>query len=282
MNIRHLIKPVMLLMLAAFSTFSLAQPASSVPGKPFQYLQGLLGNLPESVSIFDSNDKKVGTYLGVGQETIKSGGNQPRQVDRLLLGFRGQTSEDEITFVASAGAEGFTVPGRLTQVVPFFETLPTDGTVLSLLNDIKTNCSHNNLVYLYDYYPACTEAVDAYVSHTGVCLAAAPRYVTTFDGAEYSFGGFFSKIIVGEPDATVYKKNRTERWSTPYRYSYYILRGELLEINQEDGSCEPIAIEYNWYDGTVDLDEYEKFGNLYDFYTPPFTVRFGNERGGGR
>ena len=282
MNIKHLIKPVMLLMLAIFSTLSLAQPASSVPGKPFQYLQGLLGNLPESVTIYDSNDKKVGTYLGVGQETIDLGGSQLRQVDRLLLGFRGQTSDDEITFVASIGAEGFTSPGRLSQVVPFFETLPTDETDLSLLDAVKTNCSYNNIEYLYEYYPTCTEAIDDYVAHTGVCLAAAPRFVTTFNGEEYSFGGFFSKVIIGEPGATVYKKIGTERWRAPYRYSNYIRDGALLEINQEDGSCRPIAVNYNWYDRTINFDEYERFGNLYDFYTPPFTAQFGNERGSRR
>jgi len=227
--------------------------ATDVPGKPFDYLYNLAQSSSAPVYIADSTGSQVGTYLGLSLEQTS-----------ILLGLTGAVEGEEFSFVVSATANGFDASANVTHVFPYVEG--------SELDAIAAACGLDTSAwYGYWYSPdACGQALRAYVEVTAPCDQVA--MLSIYDrGEHYTVGGLFEPIILDEPGATAYRLNGYELVSPPYPLTNSY--GSSMAVFDYDGSCVFKRIpSAGYYSRPIKLYHFDKLGDLYETYLPPFEL----------
>lgn len=232
--------------------FSLAwADPTALNGKPFEYLESLSQSSNTPVSVYDSVNNEVGTFLGLGKNNT-----------RVLLGLTGAVDGQEFSFVVAAEKNGFDASAQVDIVYPWIEDIN--------YTDLVSVCGP--YAYTWNHHwgrdTACGQALVTYIINTSPCDQP-EKLAIRAQGDTYSIGGFFEAVLIGEPGATVYKTGAYIDYTPPNTISSYT---SMVGID-ENGSCGVIYVKSQYtYPYNVRLYSFDKLGDLYDTYSPPFRM----------
>ena len=243
--------------LVYFLSANLWGQATSVPGKPFEYLAGLSQTSTPAVAIKDSVGTEIGTYLGIDYD------NQ-----RVLLGLHASVEGEEFSFIVGADQSGFSA--HRSQVIYLYPWILGSETA-AILQDCPYDQA-NNWPYFPPEHP-CSLAIAAYIQQTSPCDQAPYLYVYENNDVGLAVGGFFSTVILRSPGATVVRVREAGELDG--------LMGGVYErytpmITTALGGCLLGSVPYDgyYYFPKVPVHSIDILGDLYDSYTTPFTIEF--------